>query len=208
MIGYIILSVFVLIILLFVYYQYRNEKKYQEERQLDRRKSPVAEKKPSPLPPRNKNIKKEPVVEQETRKTPTVESPTIIEEIVEETVEVTEEPKNIAITLADYPKFDNSRLLDMGLSQDEANDFVKELIPQIGAQIPLIREALESSDFDTLERLTHSIKGSSTTVGTGGVADLISDFNTYLKSGAELSIAEAYIEQLNHYYEELKKQYA
>jgi len=206
MIGYIILSVFVLIVFLFVYYQYRNEKKYQEERRqkLDRRKSPVAEKKPSPLPPKNKDIKKEPVVEQETQKTPTVESPTI----TEETVEVTEEPKNIAITLADYPKFDNSRLLDMGLSQEEANDFVKELIPQIGAQIPLIRKALESSDFNTLERLTHSIKGSSTTVGTGGVADLISDFNTYLKSGAELSIVEEYVEQLNHYYEELKKQYA
>ncbi len=95
----------------------------------------------------------------------------------------------------------------MGLSQEDANEFVKELIPQIGAQIPLIREALESSDFDTMERLTHSIKGSSTTVGTGGVADLISDFNTYLKSGAELSIAEAYVERLNHYYEELKEQY-
>ena len=204
MIGYIILSVFILIIFLFVYNQYRNEKKYQEERRQkrDRGKPPVAEKKPSPLPPQNKDIKKEPV-EQETKKTPIVESPTIIEE----TVEVTEEPKNIAITLADYPKFNNSRLLDMGLSQEEANDFVKELIPQIGAQIPLIREALESSDFHTLERLTHSIKGSSTTVGTGGVADLISDFNTYLKSGAELSIAGAYVEQLNHYYEELKKQY-
>ena len=205
MIGYIILSVFVLIILLFVYNQYRNEKKYQEERRQkhDRRKSPVAEKKPSPLPPQNKDIKKEPVVEQETQKTPIVESPTIIEE----TVEITEEPKNIAITLADYPKFNYSRLLDMGLSQEDANEFVKELIPQIGAQIPLIREALESSDFDTMERLTHSIKGSSTTVGTGGVADLISDFNTYLKSGAELSIAEAYVERLNHYYEELKEQY-
>jgi HPt (histidine-containing phosphotransfer) domain-containing protein len=59
-----------------------------------------------------------------------------------------------------------------------------------------------------MERLTHSIKGSSTTVGTGGVSDLLVDFNTYLKTGRELAIAEAYLEQLKHYCEELKQQYS
>ena len=96
----------------------------------------------------------------------------------------------------------------MGLSQEEAKEFVQELIPQIGAQIPLLKEAMAISDFRNMEQLTHSIKGSSTTVGTGGVSDLLADFNTYLKSGAEPAIAEAYLEHLNHYYEELKEQYA
>jgi len=96
----------------------------------------------------------------------------------------------------------------MGLSDEEAKEFVAELIPQIGAQIPLIKEAIAISDFQNMERLTHTIKGSSTTVGTGGVSDLLIEFNTYLKTGTEPVLAEAYLEQLNHYYEELKEQYA
>ncbi len=199
MIGSIILSVFVLMIFFFVYTEYRNEQKYQEERR-QRREAPgkkaPTEEAPSTPPPPKEVIEPEPVEQEE--KTPT---------ITEETVEVTQEPKKIAITLADYPKFDHSRLLDMGLSEEEAIEFAKELIPQISAQIPLLREAMEKSDFHTMERLTHSIKGSSTTVGTGGISDLLTDYNTYLKTGTEVAIAEAYFEQLNHYYVELKKQY-
>ena len=96
----------------------------------------------------------------------------------------------------------------MGLSKAEAKEFVAELIPQIETQIPLIKEAMAISDFHNMERLTHSIKGSATTVGTGGVSDLLVDFNTYLKTGTELAIVEAYLEQLNHYCEELKEQYS
>ena len=96
----------------------------------------------------------------------------------------------------------------MGLSKDEAVDFIKELIPQIKTQIPLLKEAMEASDFHTMERLTHSIKGSSTTVGSGGVSDLLVEFNTYLKTGRELPVAEAYIKHLNHYCEALEKEYA
>ncbi len=106
-----------------------------------------------------------------------------------------------------YPKFNHSRLLDMGLSPDEAKEFVSELIPQIEVQIPLIKKAMNISDFHNMERLTHSIKGSSTSVGTGGISDLLVDFNTYLKTGSELAIAEAYFNHLNHYYKELKIQY-
>jgi len=171
MIGSIIISLFVLIIILFVYITYKNEKKYREERCQKRQ-----------------NVKKE--------------------EIKTETEEVTKKPKNIKISLEKYPKFDHSRLLKMGLSQEEAKEFVTELILQIETQIPLVKEAMAISDFLGMERLTHSIKGSSTTVGRGGVSDLLIDYNTYLKTGTEPAIAEAYFEQLQHYCEELKEQYA
>ena len=59
-----------------------------------------------------------------------------------------------------------------------------------------------------MEELTHSIKGSATNLGTGGISDLIVDYDTYLKTGAEPAIAEAYFEHLNHYYEKLKEQYS
>ena len=203
MVGSIILSVFVLTIFLFVYIEYRNEKKYQKERRQKREgKREEVPEEPSAPAPQTETIKKKPV-EEKVQEALTVESPTI----TEETLEITEEPEIIPITLADYPRFDHSRLLGMGLSEEEAIEFVKELIPQIAAQIPLIREALEKSDFHTMERLTHSIKGSATTVGTGGISDLLTDYNTYLKTGTEQAIAQAYFEQFNHYYVELKKQY-
>ncbi len=186
MVGSIIISVFVLILVLFVYIEYKNEKKYQEERRQ-----------------KHQNIKKE-EKKSESELTP---KPTVTE-IKKETIEGIEKPKIVALSLADYPKFDHSRLLKMGLSEEEAKEFVAELIPQIGTQIPLIKKAIAISDFHNMERLTHSIKGSSTTVGTGGVSDLLVDFNTYLKTGTEPVLAEAYLEQLNHYYEELKEQYA
>ncbi len=107
-----------------------------------------------------------------------------------------------------YPKFDYSRLLKMGLGEDEAIEFVKELIPQIKTQIPLIKEAIEASDFHNIERLTHSIKGSSTTVGSGGVSDLLVEFNTYVKTEKEIPVLEAYLKHLSHYCEVLEKEYA
>ena len=230
MIGSIIISVFVLILILFVYIEYKNEKKYQEERRQKRQdvkkeeKKPIVEAKKVPSTKeleekkaeQKKRLEKERLEKerleekrlQEKKSEPKLTPEPVVTEIKTETIEVTEKPKIVALSLRNYPKFDHSRLLDMGLSDEEAREFVAELIPQIGAQIPLIKEAIAISDFQNIERLTHTIKGSSTTVGTGGVSDLLVEFNTYLKTGTEPVLAEAYLEQLNHYYEELKEQYA
>jgi len=235
MIGYIIVSVFVLILVLFVYLEYKNEKRYQEERRQKRQNIKKEEKKPVIKPkkvPSTKELEEKEVQEkraeqkkrleeqrlqeqrleekrlQEKKLEPELTPKPVVTEIKTETIEVIEKPKTITVSLGKYPKFDHSRLLEMGLSQKEAKEFVAELIPQIETQIPLIKEAMAISDFHNMERLTHSIKGSSTTVGTGGISDLLVDFNTYLKTGTELAIAEAYLEQLNHYCEELKEQYS
>lgn len=197
MIGYIIISVFILIIILFVYNEYRKEKKYQDER---RQRHPDNKEKSSIEKPTHINedisVQKELTAKKAKEKKPEPEF--IPEPVVIEKIDLPE---------ANYPKFNHLRLLDMGLSPEEAKEFVAELIPQIGVQIPLIKEAMKSSDFHSIERLTHSIKGSSTTVGTGGVSDLLVDFNTYVKTGTEPTIIEAYFKHLIHYHEELKKQY-
>jgi len=255
MIGYIIISVFVLLLVSFVYLEYRNEKKYQEERRQRRPSVKKEEKKPVRKPtkvPSAKELEEKRVeekrveekrleekrleekrleekrVEEKRLEEKRVEEKRVEEKRLEEKrleekraeekrlqekkpePELIPEPKvteKIDLPECNYPKFDHSRLMDMGLSPDEAKEFVAELIPQIGIQIPLIKEAMANSDFHTIERLTHSIKGSSTTVGTGGISDLLTDFNTYIKIGKEPAIIEAYIEHLNHYYEELKEQY-
>ena len=198
MIGYIIISVFILIIILFIYREYKKEKEYQKERHQKRQGNKEKGSIEEPaythehIPTQKELKEKEPV-----EKKP---EPELIPEPI-----VT---KEIDLPEASYPKFNHSRLLDMGLSQEDAKEFVQELIPQIEAQIPLIKEAIVISDFQTMEQLTHSIKGSSTTVGTGGVSDLLIDFNTYLKTGTEVIITEAYLEHLKYYCEELKKQYS
>ena len=96
----------------------------------------------------------------------------------------------------------------MGLSDEEAQEFVQELIPQLEEQIPPIEKVLVNSDFHQMERLTHSIKGSATNLGTGGISDLLVECNTYLKTGTDIDIAQAYFEHLKHYTRELKKQYS
>jgi len=231
MTGYIIISVFALMLIIFIYIAYKNEKKYQEERRQKRPDVKKEEKKPVRKPRKVPSAKEleakkeqekkleekrleEQRLEEQRLEEKRLEEQRLEEQRLEEKKpepELIPEPvvsEKIDLPECNYPKFDHSRLLDMGLSQEEAQEYVQELIPQIGAQIPLIKEAIEIPDFENMEQLTHSIKGSSTTVGTGGISDLLTDFNTYIKTGTEPAIVEAYFEQLNHYYEELKQQYS
>jgi HPt (histidine-containing phosphotransfer) domain-containing protein len=111
-------------------------------------------------------------------------------------------------TIESYPDFDNSRLLDMGLSQGDADAFVQELVEQIDEFIPKIEAAFQEGDYHQVERLSHSIKGSATNLGTGGVADQLIAFNTYCKTGKDKETIENYITGLKHYQAKLKAQYS
>lgn len=232
MFASVVIGVIVLIIAIIVYVEYKNEKTYQEER---KRRSEARRKPKPPYTPKEKiqrpvREKKETVAKRKAPSTvskePAVppvkkESKPLSEEVSapkpsEEKKRVREktapavkrEEKTVDLPTCEYPKFDYSRLLKMGLSEDEAIEFIKELIPQLKTQIPLIKEALNKEDFHSMERLTHSIKGSSTTVGTGGVSDLLVEYNTYLKTGKDIPVAEAYFKNLNRYTDELEKQFA
>jgi HPt (histidine-containing phosphotransfer) domain-containing protein len=122
-------------------------------------------------------------------------------------IQKAEKEKATLPKLPDYPAFDHSRLLEMGLSDEDAKEFVQELITQIETEIPLIKEAMVQKDFHQMERVTHGIKGSSTNVGTGGVSDLIIEYNTYLKTGDDIQVAQSYFEALKNELEKLKAQY-
>jgi HPt (histidine-containing phosphotransfer) domain-containing protein len=256
----IVIGIFVLIIAIVIYFEYKNEKDYQENRRKraeERKKTkppyhpkekiqkplkeknekaaqrraatPGAKEKPLPQVKKEKTkttddtyaLKDEKKYVVEPRKVPSAQEIREAEEkeklkakrLEEEKVELESIPEPEVVEKIDlpeckYPKFNYSRLLEMGLGEDEAIEFVKELIPQIKTQIPLIKESMEASDFHNIERLTHSIKGSSTTVGSGGISDLLVEFNTYVKTGKEIPIIEAYVKHLNHYCEELEKEYA
>ncbi len=142
-------------------------------------------------------------------KTPPAVSRTKTEPSVDKTTPTEEEKKEqTPLPSGDYPEFSYKRLLEMGLNDEEAKEFVRELIPQIDEQIPKIEEAMEIPDYHKMERLTHSIKGSSTNLGEGGVADVLVDYNTYLKSGKDMSIIRAYHKHLITYLEKLKKRFS
>lgn len=110
---------------------------------------------------------------------------------------------------ANYKAFDHSRIItDLGLAEEDAKEFIDDLIAQIDSTIPQIKKAIQSTNIKQLEELTHSIKGSATNLGSDGVASLLTDFNTYLKTGDDMDIIQRYFEHLEHYAKELKAQYA
>lgn len=124
-----------------------------------------------------------------------------------------EEAKKAAVSTkelpkGEYPDFSNSRLLDMGLSQADADTFVKDLIEQIDDHIPQIEAARKDKAYEEIERLTHSLKGSATNLGSGGVADTLVDYNTYCKTGNDDDILLAYLEILKTYQTKLKEQFS
>lgn len=129
----------------------------------------------------------------------------------EEKQEVVEEEKaedTKEYPKANYKKFDHSRIItELGLDEEDAKDFIAELISQIQSTIPQIKDAIDKEDIKKLEELTHSIKGSATNLGSEGVASLLTDFNTYLKTNNDIDIIQRYFEHLEHYLEELKSQY-
>ncbi len=194
MLALTILSIFILLIILIVFLEYRNEKRYQEKRHQPRQTQGPSGRSSSPKEPKEVTPKPEPKPEP------------IPEPKPEAKIEVPKETKKLPE--ANYPQFTHVRLVEMGLSDEEAKEFVAELIPQLEVEIPLIEAAIQNNDFHKIERLTHGIKGSATNLGTGGVSDLLVDYNTYVKSGTDADIAKAYLEHLIRYTNELKAQYA
>ncbi len=198
MLALTILSIFILLIILIVFLEYRNEKRYQEKRHQPRQTQGPSGRSSSPKEPKEVTPKPEPE--------PKPKPEPIPEPKPEAKIEVPKETKKLPE--ANYPQFTHVRLVEMGLSDEEAKEFVAELIPQLEVEIPLIEAAIQNNDFHKIERLTHGIKGSATNLGTGGVSDLLVDYNTYVKSGTDADIAKAYLEHLIRYTNELKAQYA
>lgn len=199
MLALTIFSILILLILLMIFVEYRNEKKYQAKRRAESPKTRTPRKRL-----RVRKVVPKPEVKSEPTPEPEPEPVPIFEPKVE--VKVPKETKHLPE--ANYPKFSHARLVDMGLSDEEAKEFVAELIPQIEEEIPLIQVALQNGDFHKIERLTHGIKGSATNLGTGGVSDLLADYNTYVKTGIDMDIAKAYLDHLVYYTSELKEQYS
>ena len=107
-----------------------------------------------------------------------------------------------------YPAFSNARAVEqLGLTQDEADMFIGELVVQIGEELPQLEDAAAAHDAEKLEAVTHMLKGSATNLGTGGVSDVLVAFNTYCKSGSDPQVIQRHMDDLHFYFGELKAQF-
>jgi len=191
-----ILAIFIILVIIVIIIEIRNEKKYQETRRQRGKTTNQPSTNIQTKRPHHTTLKQEPPTLKDKNK-----------EIEKEKLSKKPLEEKIKLPTCNYSKFTHIRLLEMGLSDEEAQEFIQELISQIEVQIPLIKEVLEIPDFHQMERLTHSIKGSATNLGTGGISDLLVEYNTYLKKQTNIDIAKTYFEYLVHYTGELKQQY-
>lgn len=119
------------------------------------------------------------------------------------------EPEARAFEPKAYPEFNNARAVEqLGLSQEEADLFIGELVTQIEEEIPNLDAALEANDVERLEKVSHMLKGSATSLGEGGVADVLVAFNTYCKTGKDPKILREHLENLRYYFGKLKEKFA
>ena len=133
-------------------------------------------------------------------------------DLLERSVEVVSPPKSVSVEestpvkaaevrpehkLKHYEKFNNMRAVEqLGLSQEEADMFVKELIEQIDEELPKLEAAIEKKEFEQIDDISHMIKGSSASLGSGGVADLLTEMNEYCKKGRDIEIIKEYLYNL------------
>jgi len=139
--------------------------------------------------------------------------PAMVTEPEEQTPEPTPTPNPNqeliqSIATKEYGSFKHDRLIEMGLSHEEADEFVIELVHQLEEAVDQIETALLQNELSKVEHITHGIKGAASNVGTGGVTDLLIDYNTYMKSGRDITIIQAYQKRLKECISDLKVEYS
>ncbi|WP_345977779.1 hypothetical protein [Sulfurimonas sp. HSL3-7] len=126
----------------------------------------------------------------------------------EKTLEEQFDSLEITIPTKIYPKFDNSRAVDeMGLSQEDADAFVLDLIKAIEAEVPKIDMALTNGDYKSLEEIVHTITGTSSTLGSGGISSALISFYAAVQHHDSLQKLFIHQQNVKHYLSSLKEEY-
>jgi len=116
-------------------------------------------------------------------------------------------PVDVAIPTKVYPKFDSSRAMEeIGLTREEADTFVLELIKVVEAEIVRIEEALRKNDMKTIETIVHTITGSSSTLGSGGITSALISFYAAVQHRDNMQILQIHLENVKYYLGLLKEE--
>jgi HPt (histidine-containing phosphotransfer) domain-containing protein len=76
----------------------------------------------------------------------------------------------------------------MELSPSEIEEIISEYAHSLKNSIKKLQDAILSEDFDTIEKISHMIKGTSANVGGQPLVDLFTQMNNMLKNGDHNSI--------------------
>ena len=167
---------------------------------------PKIEVKPEPLKPTPK-VEVKPKVEPKPEPIKPA-APKVEVKPIPEPKPVAEKKPAVKLPKQEFPKFNNARAVEqLGLSQEEADMFISELIEQIDSEIPALEAAVNSEAHEKIESISHMIKGSATSLGSGGVADVLVDFNTYTKEGKDIQVLQAHLAHLKLHLIDLKAQF-
>ena len=220
MYAFIVIVIFLLILAVIFYREYKNEKAYQKDRE-DRhvvnqhKKRPLNQRIKRTEPHTPEKITSKPLDEKTQQSTDlqkkldsaikTVDKATHNKET--KSTKEQSQKNSLDMPKYNYVPFDHARLVKMGFTDKEAKEFVLELIPQIASQMPTLQKAIEKKDLAVIDEITHDMKGSSGNIGSDGIADLMNDFNAYVRRDNDAEVLQAYYKHVEHYYKELKQQY-
>lgn len=113
----------------------------------------------------------------------------------------------LVIPTKQHAKYDNTRAVEeMGLTQEEADGFVHDLVKAIESEIPKIEAAITASDYKTVEEIVHTITGSSSTLGSGGVSSALISFYTGVQHRDSFQELYVHLQNVKYYLSELREQ--
>lgn len=116
---------------------------------------------------------------------------------------------DVDIPTKQYPLYNNARAVDeMGLSQEDADAFVHDLIKAINTEIPKIESSILRNDYKSLEEIVHTISGSSATLGSGGVASALISFYAAVQHRDSWQKLYVHLQNVKYYLNELQEQVA
>ena len=126
----------------------------------------------------------------------------------ESTIDQKFNSKDIVIPTKEYPKYDNTRAVEeMGLTQEEADNFVQDLVKALESEMPRIEVAIKGSDHKAVEEIVHTITGSSSTLGSGGVSSALISFYTAVQHRDDFQKLYTHLQNVKYYLAELKEQH-
>jgi HPt (histidine-containing phosphotransfer) domain-containing protein len=121
----------------------------------------------------------------------------------------TKQQEAITIPTKEYPPFDNSRaVIELSLSQQEADMFVGELIKAVDAEVKKLDNAIADENIREIEEITHTITGSASTIGYGGITNVLIDFYTAVQHRETYPVLKTHLANLKYYLAQLKEQHA
>ena len=117
------------------------------------------------------------------------------------------ESHNLSIPTNQYPLYDNKRAVkEMDLTQEEADGFVLDLIKAIDVEIPHIEEAILKADYKAIEEIAHTLTGTSSTLGSGGISTAFIAFYASVQHRDSMQQQYIHLQNVKFYLAELKEQ--